>query len=117
MSPRPGNTLAGLFLESLADADDSVKRELAAYLRPYLADGPGRLLECLNAIEHGEFDAACELVEQPARHYFDAVPAPWRRQRRCAGRRRPLPARWRRSAAVPSFADGLDRHARGQQRG
>jgi excisionase family DNA binding protein len=45
MSPRPGNTLAGLFLESLADADDSVKRELAAYLRPYLADGPGRLLD------------------------------------------------------------------------
>ena len=35
--------------------------------------GPGRLLECLNAIEHGEFDAACELVEQPARHYLDAI--------------------------------------------
>ena len=35
--------------------------------------GPGRLLECLNAIEHGEFDSACELVEQPAKHYLDAI--------------------------------------------
>jgi hypothetical protein len=33
------------FLESLAEADDALKRELAAYLRPYLADSPGRLLD------------------------------------------------------------------------
>ncbi len=35
--------------------------------------GPGRLLECVIAIEHGEFDAACVPVEQPARHYLDAI--------------------------------------------
>jgi len=45
MSARPGNTLLALFLESLAQADDALKRELAAYLRPYLGDSPGRLLD------------------------------------------------------------------------
>ena len=45
MSARPGNSLLAVFLESLAQADDAVKRELAAYLRPYLADSPGRLLD------------------------------------------------------------------------
>jgi excisionase family DNA binding protein len=45
MSARPSNSLLALFLESLAQADDGLKRELAAYLRPYLADSPGRLLD------------------------------------------------------------------------
>jgi hypothetical protein len=45
MSARPGNSLLALFLESLAQADDALKRELASHLRPYLADGPGRLLD------------------------------------------------------------------------
>ncbi len=45
MSARPGNSLLALFLESLAQADDALKREFAAYLRPYLADSPGRLLD------------------------------------------------------------------------
>jgi excisionase family DNA binding protein len=45
MSARPANTLLALFLESLAEADDALKREPAAYLRPYLADSPGRLLD------------------------------------------------------------------------
>jgi excisionase family DNA binding protein len=45
MSTRPDNSLVALFLESLAQADDALKRELAAYLRPYLADSPGRLLD------------------------------------------------------------------------
>ena len=45
MSARPGNSLLAVFLESLAQADDAVKRELAAYLSPYLADSPGRLLD------------------------------------------------------------------------
>ena len=45
MSARPGNSPLAAFVESLAQADDAVKRELAAYLRPYLADSPGRLLD------------------------------------------------------------------------
>ena len=45
MSARPGNSLLAVFLESLAQADDAVKRQLAAYLRPYLADSSGRLLD------------------------------------------------------------------------
>jgi hypothetical protein len=45
MSPRQGDSLLTLFLESLAQADDALKRELAAYLRPYLADRPSRLLD------------------------------------------------------------------------
>ena len=38
MSARPGNSLLALVLESLAQADDALKRDLAAHLRPYLAD-------------------------------------------------------------------------------
>jgi helix-turn-helix protein len=45
MSARADNSLLALFLDSLARADDALKRELAAYLRPYLADSPGRLLD------------------------------------------------------------------------
>jgi hypothetical protein len=45
MSARPGKSFLALFLEALAEADDALKRELAAYLRPYLADGPDRLLD------------------------------------------------------------------------
>ncbi len=45
MSARPGNTDLALYLEPLAQADDALKREFAAYLRPYLADSPGRLLD------------------------------------------------------------------------
>ena len=45
MSARPDNSLLALFLDSLAQADDASKREFAAYLRPYLADSPGRLLD------------------------------------------------------------------------
>jgi excisionase family DNA binding protein len=45
MSARQRHSLTALILESLAEADDALKRELAAYLRPYLADGPGRLLD------------------------------------------------------------------------
>jgi Helix-turn-helix domain len=45
MSARQSHSLPALILESLAEADDALKRELAAYLRPYLADGPGRLLD------------------------------------------------------------------------
>jgi Helix-turn-helix domain len=45
MSARPAKSLLAVFLEALAEADDAVKRDLAAYLRPYLADGPDRLLD------------------------------------------------------------------------
>jgi hypothetical protein len=45
MSARPGKSLLALFLEALAEADDALKRELAGYLRPYLADDSGRLLD------------------------------------------------------------------------
>ncbi len=44
MSARQSHSLIALILESLAESDDALKRELAAYLRPY-PDGPGRLLD------------------------------------------------------------------------
>ncbi len=74
--------LFALGLFSVVDAlTDTPMPEILAQLpfAPHVTEalishtGPGRLLECLNAIEHGEFDAACELVEQPARHYLDAI--------------------------------------------
>jgi EAL and modified HD-GYP domain-containing signal transduction protein len=78
----PPAELFALGLFSVVDAlTDTPMEEILAQLPfpPRVTEalishtGPGRLLECLNAIEHGEFDAACELVEQPARHYFDAI--------------------------------------------
>jgi c-di-GMP phosphodiesterase len=35
--------------------------------------GAGRLLECILALEHGNFIGAHELVNSPTRHYLDAV--------------------------------------------
>ncbi len=45
------------------------------HMREALIDhaGAGRLLDCIEAIEHGDFIGAHELLASPMRHYLDAV--------------------------------------------
>jgi c-di-GMP phosphodiesterase len=70
----------GLFsvLDALTDTSMFVALRnlpLTPQMRDALIDrtGAGRLLECVTAIEHGEFDRANELVEDASDHYIDAV--------------------------------------------
>ncbi len=35
--------------------------------------GPGRLLDCVQAIEHGDFQKASHLLQHPARHYLESL--------------------------------------------
>jgi len=45
VTSRPGTPLLAAVLAELDGADESLKRELASQLRPFLADHPGRLLD------------------------------------------------------------------------
>jgi EAL and modified HD-GYP domain-containing signal transduction protein len=70
----------GLF--SVIDALTDTPMQTALTLLPFprqmsdaLIDhsGPGRLLDCVQAIEHGDFHLAGQLLQHPARHYIYAL--------------------------------------------
>lgn len=95
MSAKQGNSLFALFLESLVEADDAVKRELAACLHPYLAYAAGRLLAADEKARqlglHPETLVKMAGAGRCRRHEGAGVAVPVRKPRDLA------PSAWRRS--------------------
>jgi EAL and modified HD-GYP domain-containing signal transduction protein len=78
--PKPELFTLGLFsaLDALTDTPMRIALQslpLTPAMREALIDhtGPGRLLDCVVAIENGDFDRATKIVGDASRHYIDAV--------------------------------------------
>jgi EAL and modified HD-GYP domain-containing signal transduction protein len=78
--PKPELFTLGLFSVLDALTDTSMRIALHSLpLTPAMREalihhtGPGRLLDCVIAIENGEFDRATEIVGNASTHYIDAV--------------------------------------------
>jgi c-di-GMP phosphodiesterase len=78
--PKPELFTLGLF--SVLDALTDTPMRIALQSLPLTAEmhdalihhaGAGRLLECVIAIENGDFDRATEIVDDASRYYLDAV--------------------------------------------